>query len=467
MSRLQVCLCAVAMAMATQVNAGGVLCSMARLESEREVKKFASELRARGPEGLATALDYMEKLTQQVSTIQQNAGKIKHRESDLVASRRKGEVATQRMQQVIDLVAGQRDASISRLYWFTDLDEAKTAAEESGKPILSLRLLGKLTDEYSCANSRFFRTALYSNKEISDYLRDNYILHWQSVRPVPRVTVDFGGGRKLERTVTGNSAHYVLDSAGRPLEALPGLYTPKSFDAWLVRSKELADGLSLLSSNEGRTTLLMEHHANRRNAIDESLRSELATFAPQLLKGGTAAGQAEQVARVEQPAKLTAREAGLRAIAKGRAEAPLLAPFLPGNDVLMAQDNQLWQRIAAARRDDSRLDEASVMLIRREHPTASEAGSRSAAKQAQEDPLAGLLRSFEEAMALDAVKNEYLLHRQIHEWFVNLDVPAEIDVFNEKVYAELFLTPSSDPWLGLAPADAYTALEGGGLSSVE
>ena len=76
-------------------------------------------------------------------------------------------------------------------------------------------MLGKLTDEFSCANSRFFRTSLYSNKEISNYLRDNFVLHWQSVRPVPRVTIDFGDGRKLERTLTGNSAHYVL-TARRP-----------------------------------------------------------------------------------------------------------------------------------------------------------------------------------------------------------------------------------------------------------
>jgi hypothetical protein len=26
------------------------------------------------------------------------------------------------------------------------------------------------------------------------------------------------------------------------------------------------------------------------------------------------------------------------------------------------------------------------------------------------------------------------------------------------VYAELFLMPRTDPWLGLVPADAYTAL---------
>ena len=94
-------------------------------------------------------------------------------------------------------------------------------------------MLGKLTDEYSCANSRFFRTALYSNKDISEFLRTNFVLHWQSVRPVPRVTIDFGDGRKLERTLTGNSAHYVLASDGTPLDVLPGLYSPLAFRQWL------------------------------------------------------------------------------------------------------------------------------------------------------------------------------------------------------------------------------------------
>ena len=60
----------------------------------------------------------------------------------------------------IDQIGGQRSCTVSRLYWYTDLDEAKAAAERIGRPILSLRMLGKLTDEYSCANSRFFRTAL-------------------------------------------------------------------------------------------------------------------------------------------------------------------------------------------------------------------------------------------------------------------------------------------------------------------
>ena len=35
---------------------------------------------------------------------------------------------------------------------------------------------------------------------------------------------------------------------------------------------------------------------------------------------------------------------------------------------------------------------------------------------------------------------------------------------NNRVYAELFLMPSWDPWLGLRPPNAYSALEGDGAA---
>jgi hypothetical protein len=38
--------------------------------------------------------------------------------------------------------------------------------------------------------------------------------------------------------------------------------------------------------------------------------------------------------------------------------------------------------------------------------------------------------------------------------------------FNERVYAELFLTPSSDAWLGLVPPDTFSGLDNDGLCEV-
>src|SRR5207248_2714181 len=124
----------------------------------------------------------------------------------------------------VDAVAAQRGAVWSRMYWYTDLDRAEAAAREQGKPILYLRLMGKLTDEYSCANSRFFRTVLYSSRQVSEMLRTQFVLVWSSERPVPVVTIDYGDGRTLKRTLTGNSIHYVLDSRGQVFDALPGLF---------------------------------------------------------------------------------------------------------------------------------------------------------------------------------------------------------------------------------------------------
>ena len=60
------------------------------------------------------------------------------------------------------------------------------------------------------------------------------------MRPVPKVTVDFGDGRVLERTLTGNSIHYVLDEQGQVLDGLPGLYSPQRFEAWLQEMQQWA-----------------------------------------------------------------------------------------------------------------------------------------------------------------------------------------------------------------------------------
>src|SRR5215204_5481362 len=55
--------------------------------------------------------------------------------------------------EVLDKVCGVRDCADIRLFWYTDLEAAKAAARATGKPILSLRLLGRLDEEFSCANS--------------------------------------------------------------------------------------------------------------------------------------------------------------------------------------------------------------------------------------------------------------------------------------------------------------------------
>lgn len=69
----------------------------------------------------------------------------------LLQEYRKSPLATQKQQQmfdVIDRVAGQKHAVFSGLYWHTDLRAAKKVAAQEGKPILLLRLLGRLDEEF-------------------------------------------------------------------------------------------------------------------------------------------------------------------------------------------------------------------------------------------------------------------------------------------------------------------------------
>jgi hypothetical protein len=453
------------------VRAGGLLCAI-QFGDGNATEEMIAILRDRGSGGLQQALDAHDRLQNEQQKLQTeldqltavaydgNKEQIIKLEANIAESNRQIE----RMTAVIDQIGGQRSCSVSRLYWYTDLEQAQAEAARTGRPILSLRMLGKLTDEYSCANSRFFRTALYSNKQISDYLRDNYVLHWQSVRPVPRVTIDFGDGRKLERTLTGNSAHYILTSSGEPLDVLPGLYAPKAFHDWLTRSQTLHNEY-LAADESTRPDTLKQYHQERRRGVYASWLHDVQKL------GGNHVMDVER--RINDAVTLANRlktESPLAVAAsrmsesKTAAEAPLLrfASF-SGPWIEHGMDDELWNAIATFHRDDVQLDEPSIKLIRREFPLAGAAGRLAVSKSVQEDPVLRMVRSFEDSMNLDTVRNEYLLHRRIHEVFADGEpVTANFDGLNEWVYAELFLTPSSDPWLGLAPRDVYTALEGDG-----
>jgi hypothetical protein len=411
------------------------------------------QLRAAGP----AALDELFKLRKQFAALTKaphNPAPIEKVERDIA-----------RLDEIIDQVGMQRHCAESRLYWYTDFDKAKAAARASGKPILSLRLLGKLNEDLSCANSRFFRTTLYANAEISEALRENYVLHWQSVRPVPKVTIEFGDGRTLVRTLTGNSIHYILTPDGEVVDALPGLYGPSAFLAKIGEGISDARRIAGLPADQ-RPRTIAHLHAVKLDAVEDAWRADLAAI-----------NQARLAAFVNKPTELKqpspdvqkaapprADEAVRVALPKMAIQNRLVAAALPlsANPDRLADDGA-WREIAARHAEDARLDDASRQLIRSENPTAGQAGRLASTKRLVEDPLLAMVRELESSIALDTVRNEYQLHRRIHQWLANEAYHPALDELNERVYAELFLTPSSDPWLGLAPANVYTALPHGGV----
>ena len=402
-----------------------VLARKAVSENPTASSAAIEELRALGPDGLlALRAQYAEQIDA-------------HIKNPSAAS----DEQWQRITAALDAVAQQKNSYIAGIYWYTDLKSAKRASKTLGKPILSLRLLGKLTDEFSCANSRFFRTVLYPNDEVSSLLRDHFVLHWQSVRPVPTVTIDFGDGRKLERTLTGNSIHYILDSEAKPLDALPGLYGPQAFRRGLVKAEALFK--SLAGKNEQqRSILLRNYYFIQNNKIAAAWTTDT----------GKIGGKVPEGFRVVTAMNGDALSIAPLAMTKAVTETSILrAMNWAAEELGKVTDEAAWKKIAQLHPTDATLDDRSISLIKRQNPTITE------------DDLTHLIRKFQELIALDTVRNEYLMHSKLYTWLLNDLARNDVEKLNAKVYDSLFLTPGSDPWLGLFSPEVYTALDHGGV----
>jgi hypothetical protein len=352
-----------------------------------------------------------------------------------------GNDAWNRIAAAVDTVAMQRDAYASQLFWQTNLERAMQESQKTGKPILSLRLLGNLNEEFSCANSRLFRAVLYSNAEISKYLRENYVLHWQTVRPAPRITIDFGDGRKMERTLTGNSIHYVLDSKGVIIDALPGLYSPQAFLKFLQEAKAAND----LPSERG-ITRKGQYAAYRKKTYDR-----IAAERGKNLREAKIA-----LTELKAPAGKTptAIEASIRTMSKMIVinEIAILDAISDDFSKYRSQMNlDDWRKLAALHAADAKLDGNGRAFVERQ-----------VMKTVQPRELAALVKNLEDFAALDTTLNDYVFRTKIYS-VLSENNNDRLEQINERIYAQVFLTPSSDPWLGLYSSDVYTALDGNGI----
>jgi hypothetical protein len=428
----------------------------------------------------------------------------------------------------IDHEANQRDAYASGLYWHKDLAAAKAEALRTGRNILSLRLLGNLDEEYSCANSRFFRTLLYPNPEVSNFLRQHYVLHWKSVRPAPLITIDMGDGRRIKRTITGNSIHYILNPSGQVLDALPGIYPPVAFIQALTRAENNTRGKTAeqqrLWHGQEASQLCQEWlyaavHAGAYGVEDRAAlntpewSSTLKRLAGKAFPVGTDVGKltftfspadlpkrfkpmAIQNATPEQAEekfdikKLFSHPSPIKEFPyptdfdppKGMVERPVIKRTLPGQaeqaldpaspeakspSLAGRMTANVWAQIATPFMQRS-VGLASRRLMAQKQPpeTLTEAEFKSGTP-ATGSAFDRMLSRFEIAIAGDMVRNEYFYHTQIHqilETDVDGKLSQDVESLNRKVYEELFLTPDYDAWLGLVPEDTYTALEKDGCA---
>ena len=147
-----------------------------------------------------------------------------------------------------------------------------------------------------------------------------------------------------------------------------------------------------------------------------------------------------------------ARSVALLAATKMVTESSIFRAMSASNERMeKVTDEDAWRKIAQLHASDAVLDSRSIALIRRQNPALSE------------EEFATMLKSFQELLALDTVRNDYLMRMKLYPWLVRDSGRFDLEKFNEAVYAELFLTPSSDAWLGLLSKDVYMGIDNGGV----
>jgi len=123
---------------------------------------------------------------------------------------------------------------------------------------------------------------LLSNPEVADVLNREVVPCWETVRPAPQVTINFGNGRVLRRTLQGNTVILLCLPDGRVVDAFPGVYVPRDFLAELKGTLDFLRGdgrhLSperLRAWHEGQVTEAIRHEQMRTTLSKAFVESPL------------------------------------------------------------------------------------------------------------------------------------------------------------------------------------------------
>ena len=149
---------------------------------------------------------------------------------------------------------------------------------------------------------------LFSHPELAAFLSARFECAWQSLRPVPQVTVDFGDGRVLRRTLHGNVATWFATADGLALDVVPGLIDA---DGLRRRAEDALELHARLRSEERPLAVLRGYH-RARAAVVFALPETFAEAASLVPSEDPLRGEALENARRRAPLAhaLLARAAG-------------------------------------------------------------------------------------------------------------------------------------------------------------
>ena len=294
--------------------------------------------------------------------------------------------------------------------WHPTIEAARAASAKSGKPVFHVQIVGRMDERYCCTNTRIARAILFSDADIAKQINDSTEPVWESLRPAILMTVDYGDGRRVTRSLRGNLATLLTLADGTVVDALPGLYQPKVYAEQLGWIVEAATWIAVNPAG-GRAAALAGYHRGRLAELGPvPLPPGLAALAAAgggFTKGGGAFEQG--------PA---AERAGLGGGALGFGGLP--AP--PPNPLPFGIEGRLeWAILEAALPDGG-----------------GAAGPADLARFAEREDL-----------RLDTEANELVRRRDIHNYLA-ANSPQTVAAFSPWLYAEVLKVRLTHATLGVS-----------------
>jgi hypothetical protein len=231
---------------------------------------------------------------------------------------------------------------------------------------------------------------LLSDPGVKDFLANQVVPTWQSIRSAPKVKIDFGNGKVMERTLKGNTVLYLCKPGGEVIDAFPGVYTPADFLAEV------------------------------QPAMEKWQQSDLAKWHEELVK----------LKIFQEQMRIT--------MSKARVESPLLD----------ALGFSRQPRSGPGKLPETPADSYEKLV--RKLDDLSDEPLKPAAAAKQVAPQAGTPEQIAEAAVRnDSRQNVRLVRPAIHLLLAKYAQSPKIDQIDKKIYKEILKLNVDDPYLGL------------------
>lgn len=250
---------------------------------------------------------------------------------------------------------------------------------------------------------------LFSNDQLVKFIHESFEPVWESVRPVPTLTLDFGNGKTITRTLHGNIASDVCTADGHVLDILPGMYSTEAYlnqlnQMWLLHAY-----------------LLKKEPAEREKALREYHQTQADALAKNMIPGQFTEMDMSKL-RIERSAK------------------KIMVRFLPPKSAPTPPTTTPSTTVSTTSKSE-KADVGKGVIERAAKKVLATSNTSDSSSKAED------VAQWEE-LVQDTLINERSRRLQIHQQLAKIGLPQPAAI-TKWLYAEVLHADLDDPYLGL------------------